>query len=199
MPPNSPKIPDAEIDIDPALDRGRGAGDLGERRGGRRRSRSSSSSSTPRPWASPSARPRCPRTSRPSRSSSAPGRARSSRWPPAPGRPLVAVGGHKQVLLYHTDDEPPRRRPPVPRGVGPRPEVQPQRRPAAGRRRPGRPVGPGGRLGREDGQAGLRDRQGIRRRPRRRHQPRPRPGRPRRPGQGRPGLQHGRRPAACTR
>ena len=38
----------------------------------------------------------------------------------------------------------------VPRGDDPRPQVQPQRRPAAGRRRPRRPVGPGGRLGREE-------------------------------------------------
>ena len=124
-----------------------------------------------------------------------PGRTPIVAMAASPWAPLVAVGGHKQVLLYHTTTEPPGRRPAVPRGDDPRPQVQPQRRAAAGRRRPGRAVGPGGRLGREDGQAGLRDRQGIRRRPRRRHQPRPRPGRPRRPEQDRPRLQHGRRPA----
>ena len=46
----------------------------------------------------------------------------------SPWAPLVAVGGHKQVLLYQHDRQPPGRRPAVPRGDGPRPEVQPQRR-----------------------------------------------------------------------
>ncbi len=52
-----------------------------------RRSRSSNSSSTPRPWASPSARRRCPTTSRPSPPSSPPGPTPSSPWRPAPGPP----------------------------------------------------------------------------------------------------------------
>ena len=55
----------------------------------------------------------------------------------SPWAPLVAVGGQKQILLYHTADARTARRAAVPRGRAARAAVQPQRQPAAGRRRAG--------------------------------------------------------------
>ena len=112
------------------------------------------------------------------------------------GQPLGALGCRRrpQAGAALPDDRlSPVRRSAISRGHDLRPQVQPQRRPAPGRRRPRRPVGHGRRLGRQEGQARLRGRQGIRRRAGRRHQPRPRPGRPGRTRQGRARLQHGRR------
>ena len=145
-----------------------------------RPSRSSSSSSTPRRWASRPARRRCPRTCRPSRSSPQAKPSAVVAMAASPWAPLVAIGGHKQVLLYRTTDN-------HLVGVLPFPEgtihvLRFSRNGdlllAGGGR--GGPVGSGRGVQRQDGPARLRGRQGIRRRPRRRHQPRPRPGRPRR-------------------
>ena len=80
----------------------------------------------------------------------------TSPWAPARRRRRAQAGP-----ALRDERPPPGRRPPLPRGDDPRPEVQPQRRPPPGRRRPGRPVGPRGRLRRQDGQARLRDRQGV--------------------------------------
>ena len=106
----------------------------------------------------------------------------------SPWAPLVAIAGHKQVLLYRTTDN-------HLVGVLPFPEgliyvLKFSRNGdlllAGGGR--GRPVRRGRRLGRQEGHPRLRGRQGIRHRARRRHQPRPQPGRPRRARQGRTRL-----------
>ena len=105
MPPNSPKIPDAEIDADRKLDRRRGAS---KPRAASRRSRpspSSSSSSTRRRMGKPAGAAAMPENllDRAVRSR-ARSQTRSWPWRPAPGRRWWRVGGHKQVLLYRTTD-----------------------------------------------------------------------------------------------
>ena len=62
MPPNSPKIPDAEIDLIQQVDRGRGARDLGQRGGGQGEAEVRVQARPRRRWASRPARRRCPRT-----------------------------------------------------------------------------------------------------------------------------------------
>ena len=81
------------------------------------------------------------------------GRTRSSALAASPWAPLVAVGGQKQVLLYHGDTLRPARRPAVPGGHA---DVLKFSRNGAlllaGGGRGGQ-VGQGGRLEREDGRA----------------------------------------------
>ncbi len=193
MPPNSPKIPDAEIEVIRKWIEGGALENSGSVAVGQGQAEVRVQARPRRDGQAGRHRRRCRRTSRPSRSSPRPSRTPSWRWPSSPWAPLVAVGGHKQVLLYRTTDRHLVGVLAVPRRDDLRPQVQPQRRPAlAG-------GGRGGQSGMavawdvKNGHARLRGRQGIRRRPGRRHQPRPRPGRPRRPEQGRPRLQHGRR------
>ena len=98
----------------------------------------------------------------------------------SPWAPLVAVAGQKQILLYNTDNGQLLGVLPFPEGTA-RPQVQPQRQRAAGRRRPRRAFGLRRAVRREDRQA---DRQGRRRarcRAGRRHQRHAHAGRPRRP------------------
>ena len=149
MPPNAPKIPDAEIElIRKWIEGGPSRPPAAWPRP--RPSRSSSSSSTRRRWASRPARRPCPRTcsTEPFVPEARPSADRGD------GRqPLGAAGGRRraQAGAALPDDRPsPGGRPAVPRGDDPRPQVQPQRRPAAGRRRPRRPVGAGRRLQRQD-------------------------------------------------
>ena len=98
----------------------------------------------------------------------------------SPWAPLVAVAGHKQVLLYRTTDRHLVGVLPFPEGAIYVLKFSRNGDLLLGRRRPRRSVRDRGRLGRQEGDARLRGRQGIRRRPGGRHQPRPQPGRPRR-------------------
>ena len=175
MPPNSPKIPDAELEVIRKWIEGGALENSGSKAVASAKPKFEFKLD-PAALASRPARRRCPRICRPSRS--CPGRspAPSWRWP----QPLGAAGRRRRAeagaALPH-DRLSPGRRAALSRRGDLRPEVQPQRRPAPGRRRPGRPVGNAVALGRQEGDAGLRGRQGIRRRAGGRHQPRPRPGR----------------------
>ncbi len=115
--------------------------------------------------------------------------------------PLGALGRGRRPqasAALSNDRSPPGRRPALSRGDDLRPQVQPQRRPALGRRRPRRSVRDRRRLGRQEGEPRLRGRQGVRRRSWR---PTSAPTTARSlsggPEQGRPDLQHGRRIAGA--
>lgn len=85
MPPNSAKIPDAEIEVIRKWIEG-GASRHRAPLPRSRRSPSSSSNLILQPWASPAAQRPCLKTSRPSRLSPRQGPERLWQWPPARGR-----------------------------------------------------------------------------------------------------------------
>ena len=102
MPPNSPKIPDAEIELIRKWIDG-GALENSGSKAVARPSPSSSSSSTRRRSASRPERRRCPRISRPSRSCRRRKPSAVVAMAASPWAPLVAVAGHKQVLALPDD------------------------------------------------------------------------------------------------
>ena len=184
MPPNSPKIPDAEIELIRKWIEGGALENSGSMMAAKAKPKFEFKLD-PAALGKPAGTPAMPEnlTTEPFVPEAKPNAVvamASSPW-----APLVAVAGHKQVLLYRTTDLHLVGRPAVSRRGDLRPQVQPQRRPALGRRRPRRSVRHRGRLGRQERNPSLRGRQGVRRCPGGRHQPRPQPGRPGRSRQGR--------------
>ena len=149
MPPNSPKIPDAEIELIRKWIEGGALENSGQRGGGQGQAEVRVQA---RPGVAGQAGRHAGDAREPlDRAVRAPGQAERGRGDG--GQPLGAAGRRRRAqagAALPDDRLPPGRRAAVPRGDDLRPQVQPQRRPAAGRRRPRRPVGPGGRLGRQE-------------------------------------------------
>ena len=192
MPPNSPKIPDAEIDLIRKWIDGGALENSGSVMTAKAKPKFEFKLD-PAALGKPAGNPAMPenlthRAVRP------PGQDQRGRGDGL--EPLGALdrGRRPQAGLALSNHRSPLgRRPPLSRGGDLCPQVQPQRRPPPGGRRPRRSVRNRGRLGRQERDARLRGGQRIRRSSGGRYQSRPQPGRSGRARQGRADLQHGRR------
>ena len=149
MPPNSPKIPDAEIDLIRKWIEGGALENSGSVATAKAKPKFEFKLD-PAALGKPAGPPAMPENL--STEPFVP-QARPSAVVAMAVEPLGPAGRGRRpqagAALSH-DRPPPGRRAALPRRDDLRPQVQPQRRPAAGRRRPRRPVGARGRLGRQE-------------------------------------------------